>query len=78
MIETNGNISRDFNVLTLIVAHRYFGCVVQQDVCSLQGGVGEKACRDEVGFSLGGLIFELSHSAQFAETHRAFHDPSQL
>jgi hypothetical protein len=52
MIEAQGNVASDFNVLPLIVTNRYFGCVVEQDVSCLQGGVGKESCRYKIGFSL--------------------------
>ena len=78
MIESHRNVTGDFNVLTLIIANWHFRCVVQQNVCCLQGWVGEEAGRNKVGFAFGGFVLELSHPAQFSKTHRAFHDPTQL
>ena len=78
VIEAQGNIASDLDVLPLIVSDRNFLRVVQEDVCGLERGVGEESSRDEVGLLLCRLVLELSHSTEFPEAHRALHDPAQL
>ena len=78
VIEALGDVAGDFDVLTLIFAHRHFIGVVEEDVGGLESGVGEESGRDEIGLALGGLVLELRHTAQFTERDGAFHDPTEL
>ena len=78
MVEANRDVARDLDVLTLVVSDRHLVRVVQQDVRSLQGRVGEETGRDEVGLAFGGLVLELGHATQLAVRDGALHDPTQL
>ncbi len=77
-VESNGDVSGDFDVLPLIFSDGNLLGVVEQDVRSLKGRVGEQSCGHEIGFSFCGLVLELSHAAQFTEGDRALHEPGQL
>jgi len=78
MVEPDRDIAGDLDVLPLVVANGHLVGVVEQNVGGLKGGVCEQASRDEFGLSLGRLVLELCHAAQFAERHRALHDPTEL
>ena len=52
MVETNRNIARDLDVLTLVLADGYFVGVIEQDVGCLQSWICEEAGRDEITFAL--------------------------
>jgi hypothetical protein len=78
MVEANRDVAGDFDVLSLIIADGDFLCVIEQDVRGLEGRIGEESSGDEVGFLLRGLVLELRHSAEFAKTHGALHDPAEL
>jgi hypothetical protein len=73
-----GGISGEFEVLALVFAHGYFGGVVQKNVGSHKRRVGEEACEHIVVGLFCCFVFELCHTAQFAITNGAFHDPAQL
>jgi len=78
VIEPEGGIAGDLDVLTLVVADRDLIGVIKQDVGGLQRGVAEEPAADEVLFAFGRFILELCHPRQFTETDGAFHDPAQL
>ena len=78
MIEPEGGIAGDLDVLALVVADRDLIGVVEQNVGGLQGGVAEEPAADEVLLAFGGLVLELCHPRQLAETDSALHDPAQL
>ena len=78
MVESNSNITSDFNMLTLVVANRNFLCVIQQDVGRLKCGIRKQSSRNKICFTLGRFVFELGHSTEFAKTDRALHDPTKL
>jgi len=77
-VESHGDVAGDLDVLTLILAHGHLVGVVQEDVGRLQGRVGEKSGRHEIGLTLGGLVLELRHATEFAVRDRALGDPAQL
>jgi len=77
-VETKSDVPGDFDVLSLVFPDRNLMSVVEQDVCRLQGWVGEQSCGHEIGFTLGSLVLELRHSAQFPEGDGALHEPGQL
>jgi len=78
MIEPEGGIAGDLDVLALVVADRDLIGVVEQDVGGLQSGVGEEPAADEVLLAFGRLVLELCHPRQLAKTDGALHDPAQL
>ena len=78
VVEADGDIARDLDVLTLVVADGDFIGVVEQDVGRLQCRVGEQAGRDEVAAALGRLVLELRHPAELAVADVALHQPGQL
>ena len=59
MIEPEGGIARDLDVLALVVADRDLIGVVEQDVGGLQRGVGEEPAADEILLAFGRLVLEL-------------------
>ena len=62
MVEADGDITRDLDVLALVVADGHFVGVVQHDVGGLQRRVREQSGRDELVLALGRLVLELGHS----------------
>ena len=52
MVEAKSYVTGDFNVLPLVVANRYFGRIVEQDVCSLEGWVGKEPSRYKIRLTL--------------------------
>ena len=62
MIEAQRNIACYFNVLLLVIAHRYFVGVIQQNVGCLERWVCKETRRDKFSFALLRLVFELCHS----------------
>ena len=75
-VESNREIARQLEVLTLIVTHRHAIGVVEKDVGRHEGGVGEQASRNEL--RLIALIFELCHAAELADRCSALHKPRKL
>ena len=61
VVEARGDVAREFEVLGLVGTDWYIVSLVEQDVASHQGRVGEEAGIDVVGV-FGGLVFELRHS----------------
>ena len=64
-------------MLLLVAANGHQVGLIEQDVSSHQGGIGEQARVDVVRI-LGGLVFELGHAAQLAEHGIAIQHPAQL
>ena len=77
-VEADGDVTRDLDVLALVVADRHLVGVVEQDVGRLQRRVGEQAAGDELAGALLGLVLELDHPRQLAVAHVALHQPGQL
>ncbi len=78
VVEPQGDVASDLDVLPLIFADRYVLGVVQQDVGGLESGVREQPGRDEITFTLCRLVLELGHAAELAVGRRALHHPAQL
>ena len=60
VVEAAGDITRQFDVLLLVVAHRYNRCIVQQNVSRHQHRVREQPGADTLLLTLG-LVLELRH-----------------
>ena len=78
VIESDCDIARDLNVLSLVFAYRYELCVVKQNVRSLQCGIREQAGGDKISLTLCALVLELRHPTEFTEGDGAFHHPTKL
>ena len=75
-VEAFGDVTRELDVLALVLPDRHYIDVVEQDVRSLQDGIGEEADGDEV--LLLGLVLELGHAAELAIARRACEQPGSL
>ena len=75
-VEAFGDVTRELDVLALVLADRHRIDVVEQDVRGLQDGIGEEADGDEV--LLLGLVLELRHPAELAVARRARQQPGAL
>ncbi len=78
VVEPDGDVPGDLDVLALIVADGDLIGVVEEDVRRLQRRVGEQSGGDEVATPFGRLVLELRHPAQLAEADVALHQPRQL
>jgi hypothetical protein len=78
MVEPDGDVAGDLDVLALVVADRDLVRVVEHDVGGLQRRIGEQPGRHELVLALGALVLELGHPRQLAVADRALHDPAQL
>jgi len=76
MVEADGEVARQLEVLALVVTHGHAIGVVEQDVGRHQRGIGQQAGRHEVRAF--GLVLELGHATELAERCRALEDPGQL
>ena len=78
VVEADGDVAGDLDVLALVVADGHLVGVVQQDVRRLQRRVGEQPGGHELALPLGRLVLELRHPRQLAVADRALHHPRQL
>ncbi len=76
MVEADGQVPGELEVLALVVTDGHLVGVVDQDVRGHQGRVGEQAGAHAL--SAFALLLELVHPAQLAEAHGALHQPGQL
>ena len=74
-VEALRQVAREFDVLSLVVAHRDVMGLVQQDVAGHQDGVTQQACGDAIQV-LARFRLELRHPVQPAERREALHDPA--
>ena len=70
VVEADGDVAGDLDVLALVVADGHLVGVVEQDVGGLQRRVGEQPGGDELALALGRLVLELGHPRQLAEADR--------
>ncbi len=76
VVEPDGQLAGQLEVLALVVADRHPLGVVEQDVGRLEHRVGEQAHPDRV--LAGALVLELGHPAQLAHGGRALEQPGHL
>ena len=76
LVEARGDVPRELEMLTLVVADRDEVGLVEQDVAGHQDRVGEEAGGDEL--LLLGLVLELRHPAQLAEARDRAEQPGRL
>ena len=75
VVEADGDLARQLQMLALVVTDGYGGRVVEQDVRRHEHRVGEEADTDRL-LALA-LVLELRHAAQLAHGGRALEEPCQ-
>ncbi len=75
-VEALGDVSRQLQVLALVVTDRDDVGLVEEDVGRHQDRIGEEAGRDEL--LLGDLLLELGHPAELAVARRRRQQPGRL
>ena len=73
-----GQITRKFQVLTLIFPDGDFIGLINQNVSRLQDGIGEQANGGSVSTTTSRLVLELRHATGFTKPRYALHHPGQL
>ena len=77
-VEAHRDVTRQLDVLALVVADGDAVGVVQEDVGRHQGRVGEQAGGDELAGVARGLVLELRHALQLADARGALEQPVEL
>ena len=77
VVELDGDVARQLEMLFLVLADRHVRCLVDQDVGGHQRGIGEQSERDILAV-LAGLLLELRHAAHPAHAGHAIEDPGEL
>ena len=75
-VEALSQVAGNFHVLLLVIADGDEVGLVQEDVRSHKGRIGQQAGRDGVA-PLGSLILVLGHAFQFADIGQGDHHPAQ-
>ena len=76
MVEPSRDLSRQLEVLALIITDRHTVCVIEQDVGRHEDRVGEEAHAH--GLLTATLVLELGHPTQFTHRRGALQEPGQL
>ena len=77
VVELDGDVAGQLEVLLLVLADRHVGGLVDQDVGRLQHRVGVEAERGILAV-LARLLLELGHAVDPAEAGHAVEDPGEL
>ena len=77
VVELDGDVARQLEMLLLVLADRHVRGLVDQDVGRHQRRIGEQAQRDVLAV-LAGLLLELRHAAHPAHARHAIEDPGEL
>ena len=77
VVEFDGDVARQLEMLLLVLADRNVRGLVDQDVGCHQRRIGEQAERDVLAI-LAGLLLELRHAAHPAHARHAIEDPREL
>ena len=77
LVEADGNVPRELDMLLLVIAHGHKVALVKQDVRSHQHGIGVKTGVDIVRMFLG-FVLELGHAVELTHVGAACKRPVQL
>ena len=75
VIEADGQIAGELEVLALVVAHRNLVGVIEEDVGGLEDGVGEQPGPHRL--RVPALLLELGHPSELPDGGDAFEQPGQ-